>query len=541
MNIKSILALDEKIRRYEGTFPSPMSKAASIDLKRTRNSLLNISKLSSELLGNIFLWNVAFRGEIGGYGFDRLDEGSHNFLLVCHHWFEVASCTPELWSFWGTTLEEWARWHRYSGVAPLDLVLLTDKVALNIGRGSHIFDATLRNVLRDRANRDTIRRIHLDVIDPNLLNSIISTLTGNSEELQSSCIKSFIVHCWGMHEPIDISDFFAHRRFPKLQCIELTNYTISSWDIIVSRASVLTTLDLCFSHSELTPTITQLIPIFSCPTLRKISLRWREKLPDHGNPSIRASLPHLKLFRLRGDPQDVFELLSRLDNPANVDHLAIILGWEVIEDISYIAGPLLRDYLQRRGRPHSGLGLTLSNWMGPQLGVGYADGINFSHQVAAGVNTFVAIFINFNQVLPGDLEEKMLLNIVAYFPREEIIYLRHWGKTLAAENISTQLPNLRGLHLYRTHLCSVFSKSNLNRCGQILSSLQCIWLDRVVVDDGDWSPLTTFLDRCSSDGTGFTLLYCDFRLKHPVSLVLLSFGWRSADDKPGWSEWYSNR
>ena len=67
-----------------------------VDLKRTRNSLSNISKLPPEVLGNIFCRNVCFNDE-----FDGLEDGSHNFLFVCHHWYEVALGTPELWSFWG--------------------------------------------------------------------------------------------------------------------------------------------------------------------------------------------------------------------------------------------------------------------------------------------------------------------------------------------------------------------------------------------------------------------------------------------------------
>ena len=471
-----------------------MSKAASVDLKRARNSLLNISKLPPELLGNIFLWNVAFRGDISVSYFEGLDEGSHNFLLVCHHWFEVASCTPELWSFWGNTLEDWRRWHRRSVSAPLDLVL-------DIRRGNHIFDVTLRDALRNHATRDTIRRIHLRAMDPGLLNSIISPLTANPEEfLQSSCINSFILHSWNIRRPVDISDFFTHSSFPKLQCVKLYNCAISSWDIIVSRAPVLATMDLSFSHSKFTPTITQILPIFSCPTLREISLWWWQKLPGDGNPSIRASIHHLKEFTLRGDPQDVFELLNRLDNSGNVDYLAITLGCKVIEDISYIAGPYLQDYLQRRGRPCSGLGLCLHNWMLPWLGVGFVDGIDFSHPVTTRMKTFMDIYISFDQALPEDLEEKMILNLIAYFPREEIIYLWRCGKTLAVENVFTQLPNLRGLHLYGSRLHTIFPKSSLNRCGKIFSSLQCIWLDQVVVDDDDWSPLTTFLDRHPSDG-----------------------------------------
>ena len=112
INIKSILSLDEQIREQ----PTTTTK-----LKRARNALLNVSKLPPEVLGNIFRWNVTLEDDFGG-----LEERSHNFLLVCHHWFEVASSTPEVWSFWGNTPKDWARWHHHSGSAPLDLVLDVD-------------------------------------------------------------------------------------------------------------------------------------------------------------------------------------------------------------------------------------------------------------------------------------------------------------------------------------------------------------------------------------------------------------------------------
>ena len=93
VNLDSIRALEEQIEEHE---------KAIIQLKRTRNSLLNVSTLlSPEILGRIFHWNV-----VPGGDFDRPSEGSYNFLLVCHHWFEVASRTPELWCSWGNSIRD---------------------------------------------------------------------------------------------------------------------------------------------------------------------------------------------------------------------------------------------------------------------------------------------------------------------------------------------------------------------------------------------------------------------------------------------------
>ena len=71
INIESIQGLGEEIKEQE---------AAIVKLKRARNSLLNVSRLLPEVLGDIFRWNVTVEGD-----FDGLEEGSYNFLLVCHH------------------------------------------------------------------------------------------------------------------------------------------------------------------------------------------------------------------------------------------------------------------------------------------------------------------------------------------------------------------------------------------------------------------------------------------------------------------------
>ena len=44
--------------------------------------------------------------EVGDPQFAGMHKDSYNFLLVCHHWFEVARRLLELWSFWGNSLED---------------------------------------------------------------------------------------------------------------------------------------------------------------------------------------------------------------------------------------------------------------------------------------------------------------------------------------------------------------------------------------------------------------------------------------------------
>jgi len=117
VNAESIRALEKQIEEGKGDI---------IKLKRARNSLLNIStRVPPEILGDVFAWCLVREVDRSLYSllhFDGLQKGSHNFLLVCHHWFEVASRTPELWGFWGNSLREWEKYHRHwAGASPLDL------------------------------------------------------------------------------------------------------------------------------------------------------------------------------------------------------------------------------------------------------------------------------------------------------------------------------------------------------------------------------------------------------------------------------------
>ena len=145
INIDSIKALEKQIKQHE---------RAIIKLKRSRNSL-TVSTLPPEVLGNIFCWNVTLKDSFG-----VLEEGSHNFLLVCHHWFEVASRTPELWTFWGNNLDDWEERYLGSSIgAPLDLVLAPDWEDLNPMPES--VNEPHQVVLAERATRNSIRRVHL--------------------------------------------------------------------------------------------------------------------------------------------------------------------------------------------------------------------------------------------------------------------------------------------------------------------------------------------------------------------------------------------
>ena len=223
INVDSIRALEEQIQEHERTL---------IRLKRARNALLNVSTLlPPEILGQIFRWNVVPDGDWG-----VLPKASYNFLLVCHHWFQIASGTPELWSFWGNSVEDWGSRHARCGTTPLDLVLGQDT--------SRDLDDSIRGALQDRAARNTIRRVHLKGSNiRGLLDHIISSIVVEGEETRLSSMESSILQNVSRSR-LDISNFFSRYHFPKLHRLELYGFNISSWDLLRSRTSSLTALEL---------------------------------------------------------------------------------------------------------------------------------------------------------------------------------------------------------------------------------------------------------------------------------------------------------
>jgi len=488
-NIESIRDLEEQIREHE---------RAIVKLKRTRNSLLNVSKLPPEILGEIFRWNVTVKDN-----FDGFEEGSYSFLLVCHHWFEVASRVPELWSFWGNNMRDWRKWHLRYPTAPLDLVLNGEEF------WGETLDDTLREALQDRTTRDVIRRIHLSSGEPGILNSILSPLTASCEGIQSSSVESLIL--WDRSDQsVDVSDFFAHYRFPKLQCLELVNCTISSWDLMTSRTSVLTTLALGVTYPSPAPTTSELLSILaSNPALRDVSL-CENGLPDDngGKSPFRVSLHNLRDLDLSGDLRHVFGFLHRLDLPKDMDSLTLNLMGCAVADISQLIGPYLRDYLRHRDKSQNGLGLYLFSEGYTTFHVGDVDGIVLSTPATTRIRTFIVITVWLDQ-RPKELLMGVPLELITQIPREEVVYLEVFGEPAAMEDVSAQLPNLRGLHFKKTPLLSIFPVSALDGDGKIFPSLRHIYLDHIPIRGGDWGPLMTFLYHRAISGDRLCSLVID--------------------------------
>ena len=447
-----------------------------------------MSKLPPETLGEIFRWNTIRESDFGS-----LRKRSHNFLLVCHHWFKIASCAPELWGFWGNNLQDWKKRYLRHPSTPLDLVLYAKDVELET------LDDNLRNVLKDRIARDTIRRIHLAAEDTELLNSIISSLA-NYEGIRSRSVESVVVEYEDPDESPIVSNFLACYRFPKLQRLVLSGCTIPSWNRIVLNTSVLTTLSLDIDLPSPKITSSQILSILrSSPSLREVVLRGCAVPDDGGDRSSLVPLTHLRELAVAGRSQDVFALLHQLNYPGNMDRLFLDLGDIAPGNISRIVGPYLRDYFRRCGRSHGGLGLDLSYKDEMEFRVEDAGKYEFSDPGPAQRGAFVRISIQPDQMPPQGLLEEDLHGLIASVPQEEVAYIRADSNFISMQVISDQLPYLRATQVERTPLPVAFPEPIFNR-PKIFPRLQHIRLYLGRVRPGDWGLLATFLDHLASSG-----------------------------------------
>lgn len=501
VNLESIRALEKQIEERIGD---------TIELKRARNSLLNISILvPPEILGEIFFWILA-RPDPALHPdshFDGFCQGSHNFLLVCRHWARVASRTPEIWSFWGNTLLEWKKWHhRHPMNAPLALELTSYDVDMYFS-----FDDALENKLRECARRGTIRQVHLYSDRPNLLTSIISSLTPRTEGVHLRSIESINLEWLGLEDTgipeSVISSFFSRIHLPRLRSLMFLDVSGVPWGHLAQQTTLLTNLSFKRSRDPPSPpTIPQLFKILtSNPGLQLLFLDGLVN-PNDGEvgPVPRATLSHLKWLSLSGEHHLVFWLLDQLVFPHPLKRIRLSLYNSTPGHISQT----LRSYLQRYfPSDHEFQGR-----LRVRINYSYPFFNNFVFRVRTEDETYSSNPFSVKFVIPQaqnpspEAMQHVYLGLVASIPRERIRSLDARVPMNKLEDLLITMPNIEILELHSVALSEGFLQPSTDRPHaetKLLPSLRYLHLDLVNMEDNGWKYLVAYLAHQSSGGQAF--------------------------------------
>ena len=497
-NAESIRTLERQIENGEGDI---------IKLKRARNSLLNISTLAPpEILGEVFSWILFRRDPVPNDDsrFNWFCKGSYNFLLVCHHWFQVASHTPTLWTYCGNTLQHWKKWlHLHPQVTPLNLVLndITPGATRSI-------DHTVQDALKDLAARDAIRQVHLRCRSRDLLSQLISFLTPKGEAVQWRSIESIdLEHTWGV-SPFDVSDFFARVHLPKLRSLLLHGPLIlSSWNHLAHQTNVLTTLSLRIKLSSPSPppTTSQLFTILiSNPGLQVLSLD-SPVIPEDDDDKFVSQVPlqHLKKLYLNSQLHHAVKILERLAFPYPLNTLEVAASKSVVESVLKTLGLFVRLYFQSNRFLWDRLELAV---------LAIPTAIKITVEIEHGADLINPLSANFKvyptEVTPREVMRSLCRDLVAFVPQERVCSLRTSLPLAELEDLFIAMPNIENLVLFFAGLSEGFLQPNPDgphSKSKLLPSLRSLHLIDCTLINHNWGPLTAFLGHQTSGSLPISL------------------------------------
>ena len=311
--------------------------------KRAENHLSSITiRIPPEILGYIF--DLAIPREYSLHSvkeFDGLEKWSYNFLLVCHHWSQVAFSTPKLWRFWGNTFQDWNKRYHLSGNTSVDLVL-----NLNTHQKEEL-SVSLQGQLRDHITQDNIRLIHLQDGDTHPIDPILSLLTPNGEGIQEKKIESISFNA--LHSHVDLKNFFARLHLPFLQYLSIYGtFQVPLWDHPPQTTHLtILSLDLSKSQSQTQlPPVPQLLSILNAnPNLQDLLL-CGESSGRVENTGVQVPLLHLKTINLEGEFTFMFQLLKQLQIPAMLDDTTLIMTGTTLPNITSALVPYMQNLFQ---------------------------------------------------------------------------------------------------------------------------------------------------------------------------------------------------
>ena len=465
-----------------------------VGLKPGTNAPLDVFALiPPEIMGEIFYWAQQNDHRPS-------PKVPHNLLFVCHDWFEVAKRTPQLWTSWGHTLQDWELRHTCPTSSKLYLQLDGDDSS-ETKQDKHL-SKSLRDTLQDRAKQDFIQQVSLIYIKAETLNSIISAIITPGKEVQSISLELFAVEVLCVDDGrVELSDFFNHYHFPKLRHISIRGECcIPPLDLLASWTTTLVTLTLWISDNSLTPTptLSQLLSVLSSnPNLQSLALS-SAMLPKFTSDKapFQVQLPHLKSIHLSGDSRDGLELLHRLVPANKMDFTRLDFSCHSTLDISQTLARYLGVHILHRGDLHKGLAVSGSCG-------------NYSYHILLGdVEEFgdtspshrnfmeVSMYWSMVEELWEDEYEEIFFNSLTYISCHIVCY-HSSHSLLKLSTLSPAMPNLTEIFVELIMPLSqwfVGPESGGTRAyGELFPSLKYIKLSRPSTNGWDWSPLTTFL------------------------------------------------